>query len=90
MQGLLSGDLASLLLYLGDLGRLDALGGLCDLRHALVGLLQLFSTLIDGLGLGSNDKMRHMKLLSVLVGLAEGSNAKHRFGRGHMGRLPDS
>lgn len=79
-----------MLLYLGDLGRMDALGGLCDLRLALVGPLQLIKTLIDGLGLGSNDKMCHTKLLSVLAGLADGSNAKHRFGRGHMGSLADS
>jgi hypothetical protein len=39
LQGLLSYDLASLLLYLGYLGRLDALGGMCGLRHALAGLL---------------------------------------------------
>lgn len=57
MQGLLPDDLASLLLYLGDLSRLDALGGMCDLRCALVGPLQLIKALIDGLGLGSNNKM---------------------------------
>jgi hypothetical protein len=57
LQGLLSGDLASLLLYLGDMGRLDALGGMCGLRYALARLLELLKALIDGLGLGSNDKM---------------------------------
>ena len=57
MQGLLPDNLASLLLYLGDLGRLDALGCMRGLRHALLGLLQLVKALIDGRGLGANDKM---------------------------------
>jgi hypothetical protein len=30
---------------------------MCGLRHALAGLLELIKALIDGLGLGSNDKM---------------------------------
>lgn len=64
---------------------------MCGLRHALVRLLYLTKELFDRFGLEAIDRIcYHSELLSVLAGLADGSNAKHRFGRRRRGCLANS